>query len=241
MSDKITLEQLKEKFDAKDWSKPEWTDLVLEQLADNEVSKDKSGKRFPRVRGLRRLGSYLSDAIMECHVVKCEPEYVACEASASGSNGFYANSLAEATPANIGNEIIAKHLMATAESRAEGRCWTKVLKLNCLTAEEMSLGVAENVTKDKVKDIDEDDGSMMGVTQKRIINRRCKELDINPMKLAESTCGNEKYGNLDAGKNIQKGVFSKTLASKIIERLDKASRDELPIPEEFKGYVALES
>lgn len=238
--EKSPLEVLKEKYLNKEWAKPEWTDLVLEQLADNEVSKDKNGKAFPRVRGLRRLGSYLADNVyIDCEHIFGNEQYASAKAIAFDSNGVVASAMAEATPANINNEMISKHLLATAESRAEGRCWTKVLKLNCLTAEEMSLGVAENVTKDNVKDIDDDDGSFMVPTQKRIINKKCKELDINPMKLAQNTCGNEKYGNLDIAKNIQKGELSKILASKLIERLDKASREEKTIPEEFKGYVAL--
>lgn len=243
---KLTLVQLKNLFNCNEWALPNWTDLVLEQFEANELADDGKGNKYPRVRGLRRIGSYLAAGVyIDCDVIHCSEQYAACRAVAMAITKddatktiikeLHASSMAEATPANVNNEMIAKHLLATAESRAEGRCWTKVLKLNCLTAEEMSLSVSEQSTnKDSVKDIDGEESCDMLPMQKKMINKRCKEFDINLEKFAKNTC--EKY-NLDVQLHNKNGKISKTLAAKIIERFDEAIREEKPVPEEFKGYV----
>lgn len=241
----MNMEELKEKFDNSDWVNLDWTDLVLEQLAPNEIATDPKGKKYPRVRGLRRVGSFLApNTHMNCEVISCNESYAACKAIAlnesrpEGMNytleSIHASSMADAHANNVGHPEIAKHLLATAESRAEGRCWTKILKLNCLTAEEMSLGVAE-ATKNDAKDIDSEEGDIVD-TQKRMINKKCKDMNINPLKYAEKAC--EKL-NLDVKSNIKRNTVSKNLAAGMIKLLDKAAREELEVPEEFKGYVAL--
>lgn len=238
--------ELKEKFDKSDWVNLDWTDLVLEQLAPNEIATDKQSKKYPRVRGLRRIGSFLAPGThINCEVISCNENYAACKATAlneskpEGMNytleSIHASSMADAHPGNVGHPEIAKHLLATAESRAEGRCWTKILKLNCLTAEEMSLGVAESSKPDVAKDIDKEDGDIVD-TQKKMINKKCKEMNINPLKYAEKAC--EKL-NLDVKSNVKGNVVSKNLAAGMIKLLDKAAREEIEVPEEFKGYLAL--
>lgn len=244
------MAELKTSFDSNEWVKPEWTELVLEQLAENEVSVDQKGKKYPRVRGLRRVGSFLANGVfIECDVISCSEQYAACIAVAtlSPNDGFISNriiasSMAEATPANVNNDMIAKHLLATAESRAEGRCWTKVLKLNCLTAEEMSLGTAETTAKaDVVKDIDEENGTINSM-QKKMINKKCKLLNIDANKFAEDVCNTkDEAGQLlfDPKTNLVKGTLSKLLASKVIELLGRIERGEDKVKPEVEGFVTL--
>jgi len=244
----LTMAELKTSFEGNEWVNPEWTDLVLEQLADNEVSIDQKGKKYPRVRGLRRIGSFLSQAYIVCDSISCNEQYAACKAEAYiygyGDRGYtvkVASSMAEATPTNVNNEMIAKHLLATAESRAEGRCWTKVLKLNCLTAEEMSLGATETTKPDAVKDIDEENGTINSM-QRKMINKKCKLLNIDANKFAEDVCNTkDESGQLlfDPKTNLVKGILSKLLASKVIELLGRIERAEDKVKPELEGFVTL--
>ncbi len=242
------MEELKVKFESREWANQEWTDLVLEQFTPNELATDPKGNKYPRVRGLRRIGSSLTNCYINCECIKCEQSYAACKATAimllandAEKKGLFpvliASSMAEATPENVNHEMIAKHLLATAESRAEGRCWIKVLKLNCHTAEEMSLATAETTTtKEVVKDIDSEESCDMVPMQKKMINKRCKEFDVNLIKFAENTC---KKHELDVELHNKNGKISKTLAAKIIERFDEAIREEKAVPDELKGYIPL--
>jgi|JI10StandDraft_1071094.scaffolds.fasta_scaffold495497_2 hypothetical protein len=233
--------ELRNKFDLQEWVNPTWTDLILGELAENEISVSKDGKKYPRVRGLRRIGSYITNAFINCEVISCNEVYAACKATAvvcrEDGRLIVASSMAEATPANVNNDMIAKHLLATAESRAEGRCWTKVLKLNCLTAEEMSLDT-ENKDKDAEKSVDIDkEEAWSSDIQKKMINNKSKKLDINPMKYAELLAGLDD--ELSVASDIKDGVLSKKLAARLIEALDKVTKDGKKIPEDLQGFVSL--
>lgn len=222
------LQKLKESFSKQEWVMPEWTDKVMSLLQDNEVAEDQNKKKYPRVRGLRRIGSFLSDVFITCEPLAYSTEYSACKATAirilddGKSTAVVASSTAEATPGNVNNEAISKHLLATAESRAEGRCWTKVLKLNCLTAEEISLGENQKtVNAEEMVDIDKE-AQWFNSIQKNMINKKCKNLNVNILKLAEFLVTRDNLGN----KSIDKTNLSKQLASKMIEELDKSIKEE---------------
>ncbi len=233
----MTLAELKVAFSGNQWSEPTWTELVLEHLAENEVAKDEKGNKYPRVRGLRRVGSFITDAYMNCFSIECREDYAACKAEASvrlEGNDFMivATAMAEATPANVNNAMIAKHLLATSESRAEGRCWTKVLKLNCLTAEEMQLGVADSATATEKPAVDmeqNENESPMTDTQRKMINSKSKKLDVNPNKIAQVVCKRENH----------EGKLTKILATKVIEILGAIERKEEKITEKTMGFEVL--
>lgn len=224
------LIQLKASFDAQEWAMPNWTDKVLAHLQDNEVAKDQNDKKYPRVRGLRRIGSYLSGALIECEPLKYENGYAACIATArklqsDTLNHIVATSTAEATPENVNNDAISKHLLATAESRAEGRCWTKVLKLNCLTAEELSVSESSNKTIPDVTvnidDVNKED-HWFNEVQRKMLNKKCKSLNLNVLGLAEYMRKEKEFDNT----HIDKNSISKSLAFKMIEELDKSIKKE---------------
>lgn len=236
---KPTMEELKAKFEAKEWALPTWTDFLLGQLEPNEVAI-KDEKRFPRVRGLRRLGSYLAEnVVINCSVISCNEEYAACRAEAMQpirDNEYdrpIASSMAEATPANVNNPSIAKHLLATAESRAEGRCWTKVLKLNTLTAEEMSLDKESESDKVETVDIDEGGDEWNSDIQKKMINAKAKKLNMNIEAYAKFIC---ESNELEVDKNISAKGLSDTLAKKVIQGLDAALKKEKFAAGTFAGY-----
>lgn len=223
------LVKLKEAFEKLEWASPEWTDKVLALLQENEVAKDEENRKYPRVRGLRRIGSYLTEAQVICDVISADRGYAACKATgysmveSNGNREIFpiASSTAEATPENVNHEMIAKHLLATAESRAEGRCWTKILKLNCLTAEEMSVPddkIESNVTVDINNEEEFEECSDI---QRKMLNKKCKASNLNIMKYAEFMRETKK---LDT-KHLANGI-SKQLASKMIDELDRSIRDE---------------
>lgn len=239
MADEVkTLEDLQVEFQQSLWKNADWTDKVIGMLAENEISKDDKQKIYPRVRGLRRIGSFIAKASMECDVIGCTELYAACKATAR-INGFVAaTAMAEATPANVNNDMIAKHLLATAESRAEGRCWTKVLVLNCLTAEEMSLGFNQDkpAAKEVTREIDDEESGNISDVQRKTINNKSKKLDVNSLKIGEIICNKE---NLDVKSSIVDGVMKKALASKVLEVLGQMERGEVALSDKTKGFVKL--
>ncbi len=219
----LDLDILKEKYGNKEWLAPEWTDLVLEVLQKNEVAIDAKGKKYPRVRGLRRIGAYIADAHVISNVLRCDRDYSACQASAMRNREQIATAMADATVENVGNPMIAKHLLATAESRAEGRCWAKLLQLNCLTAEEMSASTEASETPEVTVDINEEEEFEQWTNiQKNILNKKCKGMNIDVFKYANYML---EYKSFDA-KHIENNNISKKLASKMIDELDKTSRGE---------------
>lgn len=234
------MKELKDKFLAGEWVNVEWTDSVLAELKENEVAVGKDGKKYPRVKGLRRIGSFLSEALIDCDVIVCNTEYAACKATAfkqreNNTEFVLASSMAEATPANVNNDMIAKHLLATAESRAEGRCWTKVLKLNCLTAEEMSLADAD---ADSNKNVDIDEGEKwFSDTQKKMINNKSKKLNINPIEYAKLLV--ELDEEMDIKSDIKNNTLSRKLAARLIDALDKVIKEGKVVPDNLQGFVSL--
>lgn len=215
----------------------DWTEKILEQLADNEVAKD-GEKKFPRVRGLRRIGRVLAPATSINSSVIGYPnkDYAAVKTTLKLPvvNGFVEyDAVAEATPENIGNDLISQHLLATAESRSEGRAWTKLLLLNCLTAEEMSLSNKDKVDQEVIVDIDELP-EFITDTQKKMINSKCKKLKVNPLKYIEAVANNNDL-------KLNKGRISFDLALKVQKSLDELNRKEdKEIPEDLQGYVQLD-
>jgi hypothetical protein len=96
----------------------------------------------------------------------------------------------------------------------------------------------ENKDKDAEKSVDIDkEEAWSSDIQKKMINNKSKKLDINPMKYAELLAGLDD--ELSVASDIKDGVLSKKLAARLIEALDKVTKDGKKIPEDLQGFVSL--
>jgi len=201
---------------------PGWSDYVLGHLEENEKIKG-----HPKADSLRRLTELLVGEIIniDTQVPQCPSMenggratvIVTVEIRPYFSNSGYmrASGAADVFPLNTA-KLFAQFPVATAETRAEGRAYRKILKLiSVVTAEEV---VDENDIFDPNDRINE--------SQIQTIKHMCgpNKLNINVEKLL-----NQYDINLESIENI-----SKSKAQEICKVI--SSYQETGVPEELIGY-----
>jgi hypothetical protein len=190
----------------------EWNDYVLSQLFEDEK---KDG--HPTVDGLRRLVELLIGEInSESDVNQCpgpDNQYSAT-VTVHISAGFRKMSgAADVNPKNT-EGVYAKHAVATAESKAEGRAFRKLLGLRgVLAAEELVDESQIEDTTDKIKDAQI---SMLNITAKK------QDVDIEKW-LAKKNISVSKLDSVSNSKGIE-----------LCEELN-AMRNT-GVPDDIKGY-----
>lgn len=201
---------------------PAWPDFVLSHLVDNEKSDG-----HPKSDGLRRLTELFIGKILEINTEVPQCPNVENENHAtvivsivvdSQHGPLKASGAADVFRGNT-ESVFCRHSVATAETRAEGRAYRKMLRLvNVITAEEL--------VNEKHLDIDYGVDKIESA-QIRMIDQMClpEKLNINVEKLL-----NNMDISLDKFNNI-----SKSKAQEICQRIN-AYQYEIPIPEEIKGY-----
>lgn len=211
----------------------EWEGYVLSKLGTNE-KEDVNGTIYPKCSGLRRLTQALIGEI-----VKSGPTHVFAPTESDGCgratvvyevsidfNGEV-RTFSEAADCWQGNtpSPFNLHPVATASTKAEGRVFKKILQLNALTAEEMSVAVVAKKTRSKII-TDEEDGTVLATAnQLNIINTWSKRLKINLEKFVK---------NQFSSKTIE--TINRDDAIALIELVQKYSSigsDNIPIPEEI--------
>ena len=120
--------------------------------------------------------------------------------------------------------------VAIASTRAEARALRKALKIKGVAAEELTKKDTAKIVRDISKqkessDGDYDDQSRMSDAQLNFIDVKCKQLNINGVKLFS------ELFNADVNKKV-----SKKVASDIIDKLNDFQRDKGSIPESLQGY-----
>jgi hypothetical protein len=112
-----------------------------------------------------------------------------------------------------------QHLVATADTRAEGKALRRALKLRVVTAEEM-------------QNSDEDDtlASQEVITDQQIlaINQMCKRLDVDLVSLGKTSCPNIE--DIRSISNLQGRM--------LLSSLSEYQRKPSSIPESLVGYKA---
>lgn len=206
-------------------SSPAWQDYVLSHLQENEKIKG-----HPKADSLRRLTELLLGPIVniDTQVPQCPDQnnnyratvIVSIDVETTNSldyNGLMirASGAADVFPGNT-EQLFAKFPVATAETRAEGRAYRKLLRLvNIVTAEEL---VDENQIYDPTDRID--------TAQIMMIKQMCStnKLNINVEELLS------KYNiQVDSLEKI-----SKSKAQEICKIL--SSYQATGVPEELLGY-----
>lgn len=149
----------------------EWTDHILSLFGDSEIYDGK-----PTVDGLRRvaqkiLGPIRSSKTKVIQVPTTDNEIAATVRVRVRINDQTFDGCANVTEASA-PDIIGPHVVALAETRAEGRALKKALNLRVLTKEEAGLNEPESNSTLKISQ-----------TQIDAINNQAKNFNINVDKL----------------------------------------------------------
>jgi hypothetical protein len=201
---------------------PKWTDFVLGHLELHEI---KNGN--PTVDGLRRItGLVYGDIIYSDTELLEVPQqtYKKCTAKHKMVLKRYSDGEIVEVSAVVDVRYdrteapYNEYLVATADTRAEGKALRRILKLSIITAEEVS-------NKDET---DIDDNTFINDNQINMMNLLCKRLDINPVALINNYIK-------DAIKSINEIPYSK--AQNILSDLSHYQRNMRQIPEDLIGYT----
>ena len=108
-----------------------------------------------------------------------------------------------------------EHLVATADTKAEGKALRRALKLSIVTAEELNFKEEDDVNVNTV------------INDQQIIavNQLCKRLDINVNRILETS-----YNN----KNVKE--LSHALGRELLHKLSEYQRNKSTIPSDITGY-----
>lgn len=206
---------------------PRWTDYVL-----NSLEEDEKQDKYPKTDGLRRLVHKFIGPIVgfDVNVLSCpqgggNPESnsatvvttitVACRATGqmmTYSSVGDANSLSCPPPFD-------KFLSPIAETRAEGRCYRKILGLkNIVTADELdrSGSTTPNMNPDGASD-----------SQITLIERMCRDQNVNIEALVK-TVTRKKLSNVRAYKGDE--------LREVLDKLHTAQNEDKQFPEQYVGY-----
>ena len=197
-----------------------WSEHVLDHLDDHEL---RDGN--PTVDGLRRVTEEVFGDILvsSSHIYSHDASRGFCTVKHTLQIRKHATgdviTVDGCVDVNRGNipHPFNQHLVATADTRAEGKAIRRALKIRVVTAEEM-------------QNSDEDDllAAEENITDQQIlaINQMCKRLDVDLEKSAKIACaGAESVRSLS---NLQGRVF--------LTSLSDYQRDASLIPEDFLGY-----
>jgi hypothetical protein len=207
---------------------PEWNEYALSQFHESE--HDESGNIT--TDGLRRVAELLLGPIIESGPVVVQAPnpgnggraavvyWVSIAWGGDNSDlrrfGGGADVYADVKD-GVGNTPAkyAKHAVASAETKAEGRALKKALKLRRIyTTEEMN------------KDQPDAPNGMIVLSQKRFIDKLCRDINIDVKKFVNS--GRDSYAD------IYKVTYS--TAQNMIKALNKYQQDIASIPEAIRGY-----
>lgn len=198
---------------------PSWTDYVLSQLTDKEKDND-----YPKADGLRRLVESLISPITNIETTVIQPPQKDNFMTATVKTRIYLkNGSSYEACTDVQKEHLPspydKHISAVAETRAEGRAYRKILRLqNVVTKEEM---VSEN---------DHDDSEGMNKTQMAFLDIMCKNdrLNINVKKLFHKIYPDKKL------ENIKSYRYNET--TKLYDILSGYQDNMDNIPSDIRGY-----
>lgn len=208
----------------------EWTDHVLELLSDDEKIAGN-----PTTDGLRRI----FEIAMECVIIDSNTDVVQSpeptnekRATVVHSITYVLNdpkmdpeikkrSVSGSADVYWGNcdKIFRNHPVAVAETRAEGRCLRRALRLKKVLA-------AEEVVENLEDNPDAENSNKISLNQINFINVLAERLNINVKNLLESI-------SIDIEDPHK---LEHTVAVDVIRTLSGYQRDMENIPEKIMGY-----
>ena len=200
---------------------PEWTDYVLSQLTEQEK---RDGK--PTAPGLKRaFNSLFPDVYVneKQNVHHVGPEYAAVTISLDIGTLISIVGSAECSEANT-DPPYNKYPLATAQTRALGRAYKRLLGIDIITAEESSRKAS---ISDPALNGDEDEGSISN-TQIKFIELMATKINVNVGTVIKRL--------FKESRPVKR--LSHSDAILINEHLDELSKDlpKIEADEELKGY-----
>lgn len=208
----------------------DWDTFVMSQFDSSELSDG-----HPRVNGLRRVAELLLGDIIQSTPIDVHPVAPRDETQRStvgysvtflwfdGTERTYAD-VADVHAGNQDPEFVI-YSVATAATRAEARAFRKALKLKKCAAEEMGPKTdakPQTKTPQNVATIE-----YVSSNQIKFIDKRCKDLDINTLKLMSKD--GEQYDVIEDMTKVQ--------AKALIDFLAKVAKDEeVTVDSSLKGY-----
>ena len=196
VADKVeTLDQEQEDKKVYTDSDPEWSEYVLDNLHDSELREGN-----PTVDGLRRVTEKVYGEIIESRsdVLELPSRGKRCTIKHTLVVRKYGTDAIITVDGCVDVRYdkvpfpFNDHLVATADTRAEGKALRRALKLRVVTAEEMN-----NAAEDDIMASEEN------ITDQQIlaINQMSKRLDINVVNLIKEVCAGVK--SINSVSNLQ--------------------------------------
>lgn len=202
----------------------EWYDFLIDNLYENELVDGN-----PTTDGLRRLTEKYFGEILDSESQVIETEHdgngLRCTMKHTLTILKYRNKSCIKVSACVDVDYrgvphpFNKHVVATADTRAEGKALRRALKLRVVTAEEAQTQVGEDdvlSSQDHIND-----------QQVMAINAVCRKYDLNVEKVTKSV-----YNNVKSIKQLN-NLEGQVLMDKIT-----SYQREKSIPEELLGYDA---
>lgn len=217
----------------------EWNDYVMSHFEDGELIDGN-----PTCAGLRRVAEeLLGDIVMSgpCQVYPSTDNNGPGRATVvfevvfdnwrGGPETRVYKEVADVWHGNT-DDLFCAHPVATASTRAEGRALRKALKIRCLAAEELTRKKdIEAVVKATVK-VDApvvsgviNERDKITAAQTNFLDNKCKQLDINVLKLVESN-----------GLSTNVSTIGKKAASDLLTLLNEYQNGSKECPSDIKGY-----
>ena len=201
---------------------PEWSEYLLDQLSDNELING-----APTVDGLRRITekcfgeiigsrSEIIDTPTAQNNQRCTIKHTLTIAKYGTAHSIVVDGCVDVlyhkTPYPFKD-----HLVATADTRAEGKALRRALKIRVVTAEEL-----QNEDEQEALSSDE----LVNDQQILAINQLCKRLDISVVPLV--TGEYKKTKTITELRNLE--------ARLLISKLSEFQRTPDDIPKTYIGY-----
>lgn len=198
------------------YASPEWSDFVLSQFEDDELTGGK-----PNIKGLRRVTESLLGPIVDSGPIQNIPGsdnaltvlYVVTIQFPEGSRTF--RSVADAGPYNNSKYPFSTYHACMAETRAEARALKRALQLKVTAAEEID-GAAPNPT-DERPFVRNEDEAIQG-TQMKMIELRANQLNIDINEF------------LKENKHTSINEISREEARSLIQLINSYQQDSSKIP-----------
>lgn len=205
-----------------------WSDHVKSQFLPDEIFNDQ-----PKCDGLKRLVEKLIGPIVKKELTHCKLPNIAdntatigvritCEPTNLGfSEQLIEESIADANPMNNMTEPYCYHMSATAETKAEARCYRKLLRLKNVVAVEEGMSSTDMIptipSTNKITSV-----------QVEGIDRMAQRLNINVMEFVNAGASGKHY---DSVNDIE---FDTAL--KMIEFMNNISNGNSKKPDEVGDY-----
>lgn len=214
---------------APDRLSPEWNDYVLSLFSDDEKFADR-----PKANGLRRVAQLVCGRIVSSIPVNVFPPTDRSRNAATVwrvefENGDVFGDVADCNEDNTDDAFVA-FALATSATRAEARALRKALGISTAAAEEMTskdtaalVRAAAPSAKSSTGEIV--DGDRITDPQRNLIDIKCKQLDIDPVKFFR-----------ECFKINANGKITKRQASPAIEKLNEFQQQADTIPTAIVGY-----